>query len=322
MTARILVFCFEGVIGDFYSPCVWQQTDTIPLYLRPGAVATLEGLCRTSQIVVLFTSPSERAEFVLRYLAKMGVRVDAAYWVSQGAWSVRPFSYEQIYIDFEVTEQVLSRVIVIGSYTCEHLTKEQLLRNSSVLTQVSEEVSRAIPFILPRSQCKTVPATILMRDAKLSPSLKVSPLNILEPVLSRLEDGWDALRPGRASGWLAVESDAIFEVAADREEKLRRLGEQRNVAAISTMPTAEFAMDPETKVRYTELAICNDDIRGNIQRYWQDHILPRKVEERIPDLDLTRPVTHRLVIMREARTVLMKYAPVASAPRAAPRKFC
>ena len=108
---KLIIFNFEGVIGDFYTPSVWNR-ESLSLYLRPNTLSVLEIICTKYQVALLFNSPAARAEYAVKHLCKAGIPIDGAYLVTQSPWSQLPFSYDQIYADFCISDKAASKVLV------------------------------------------------------------------------------------------------------------------------------------------------------------------------------------------------------------------
>lgn len=113
--AKIIIFNFEGVIGDYFQHYIWLRNSSA-LYIRPKATSLLENWSKKYQIVIIFKCSEERAMEAIEYLNSHGGKVDGAYISIDSPWSQLPITYDQIYLDFGLTETSFSRILVFLIY--------------------------------------------------------------------------------------------------------------------------------------------------------------------------------------------------------------
>jgi len=74
----VLVFNFEGVLGDFYKPNLWKDASG-GMYIRPDTVKALHGLQPRYQMVLMTALNKQRLIKLVEYLNKNKVYFDAIY---------------------------------------------------------------------------------------------------------------------------------------------------------------------------------------------------------------------------------------------------
>ncbi len=108
---RLLIFAFEGVVGDYFQPSMWR-TDCHALYLRTKAIACLRSISARYQLALFFVCDVDRATYIVQYLIQRGVNIDGAYMSTHSPWSRLPLCYDQVYADFAIAEPLSDRVLV------------------------------------------------------------------------------------------------------------------------------------------------------------------------------------------------------------------
>lgn len=306
----VVVVQFDGVIGNFI-----ESHEETSLYLRPNACAAIKLLQRHFQVVLLFRCVKAKAKFALEYLISSGIEPDSAYIVIQNPWSKLPVNYSQIYTDYEVSPKELpSRVIIIGSYDCEGLN----LINPPYKYY---EVLNSVPIPLIAENSTVLPIVVLFKNALLSK--KLAPLNVLSQLLLKLariskswNEGYKRLGQG---GWTLVETYAIYAQYANdsramREVSTRRAEERRKEEVGSGL---KETISDAANVKYMQLLICNDGIKDGIKKY-KEEVEAKEYSDDVSmsEIDTTRLVNHKLIIIKEDPEKLQSYQYVETMPKA------
>ena len=119
---------FEGVLGDFFKPVVWEQTPKT-LYLRPDWAKGLKALLAETY-VVLFAGLSSKKLARLLLLCKLhGVEFDAVY-RNRGLRSSQ--DYAQLLTDFQVTTATVLVSVGLEQSALKEREAIDLVRDSSL----------------------------------------------------------------------------------------------------------------------------------------------------------------------------------------------
>ena len=335
---RLLIIQFDGVIGDFIAPNGYWPSEPPSLYLRPNAQSFLENLAKNFQIALVFRCTSTKADFAVQYLLKAGVKVDAAYVISQNPWYNLPTNYVQAYLDFGLLEREIGeKVIIIGSYDCDEISKE-LFEHKCVYK--FHEVLSSVPIVLKGSAYKTIPVVILIRNTGLSTIAgKVPTLNLIEHILGRY-DNWEA------SYWLlqsipSCTTVETFEIQkeyiehqcrivtahANRDMRQRKIirRRQREEARKDAGQDEEDECntDAQTNIKYVELLQCNEDISNQILDYYNSISADEPLSKACDidqEVDTEAQVKHRLIVVKDQLKAMQKYQPVATLSKPATNK--
>eukprot|EP00826_Nyctotherus_ovalis_P057884 TRINITY_DN7929_c0_g2_i17.p1 TRINITY_DN7929_c0_g2~~TRINITY_DN7929_c0_g2_i17.p1 ORF type:complete len:571 (+),score=96.48 TRINITY_DN7929_c0_g2_i17:87-1799(+) len=288
----LLIIQFDGVVGNF-NPSLFCQSQL--LSFRANACSVLEALSKKYHIAILFKNTKEKAEFVLKHLGKQGVKVDGGYVVTQNPWNRLPVNYEEIYKDFEVeSEEVSRKVIIVGS-----IDSEELPFNRSEAK--FHEVISSVPVVLSKSSYKGVPLVVLVKNSRLDNS--ASSLLPLNDLLLNLPDSQIEYLKAKSDIWDIINTDEIQKQYVNEymQKLLVKTNRKKNYRAVpKDLQDFKAIKDAQMNVKYIGLKICNENVWRYINEYYvAANSRSSSMKLGHPEIEVHRTISHRLIIIKE-----------------------
>lgn len=335
---KLLIIQFEGIIGDFVG-LPWES-EPFNVYFRSNIFQTYDSLHKRFQIIIVFTENTlQKAEFILQLLQKSGIKLDGAYLNIKDPWIELPINYEQIYIDFGISDLDISeRIILISSYNTEKTSKElKSLLTSSHNSHRINEIFPSVPIILDESNYKQLPKIILLKNAKLCPNSKVQPLTIIENAINQILDCSMSTNTSdleENDDIFICETSKIQAFYIDKQNKYEKLNarryrrKQRIIKAKCKKSESELIEENFTDAifnqKYLELMLVNEELKTQIYEYY-DNSVSQTLSENLhkiaqPDVEKHLPIKHKIIIIKEesglnGNNISTKYQIVATFPR-------
>lgn len=91
----VIVFEFEGIIGDFIRKQFWDP-NTEQIYIRNQAIQSLNRLKENYQMALISTLPMQKLQIAISLLKSKGFTFDAVY----SKFHKSKFTFNQILMDF------------------------------------------------------------------------------------------------------------------------------------------------------------------------------------------------------------------------------
>ena len=287
----LLIIQFDGVIGDF-NPSLFCQSQL--LSFQANTCSMLMPLSKKYHIAILFKCIREKAEFALKHLGKLGIRVDGSYVVIQNPWSNLPVNYEKIYKDFNIeSEQVASKVIIVGSLDSEEL----ILNNPQIKLK---DIINSVPIVLDKSLYKKIPLVILIKHKRLNTS--ISSLNSLNELLINLVNSKynpQNIEESEMKEWRVITTCDIQEhYINESKQKVLIATNRKKEYPVKSVYNNRVIRDVRINAKYIDLTICNENIKKHVNDYLvsvNSRNWSKKIER--SEIDMHKPVYHKLILI-------------------------